>query len=133
MFLAIVDDDTHIAEGEARHNTSLQSGMDTFFNGRQVGFRKVHPYQFIGKLKITLRAGFDPQPDFAELARTAGLLLMAVHGVGFLGDAFTVGYLRLGGGKPHLELAFGAPDGHIDMLITHALQDGLTGGRFLIP
>ena len=63
----------------------------------------------------------------------AGLLLVAVLGAGILGDALAIGDLGLEGGQADLELGLGTPDGNIDMLVAHALQDGLAGGLLVVP
>ncbi len=70
---------------------------------------------------------------FGELARPASLLLVAVLRVPDLGDRLPVGYLGDLGLEPHLEFGLCLADGHVNMLIAHALEDGLIGAAFLMP
>ncbi len=71
--------------------------------------------------------------NFTELAGAAGLLLMAVLRRSLAGDTFAVGHFWLGGYQANLEFRLGAVDNHVDVLVAHALQDGLPGRLFVVP
>ena len=71
--------------------------------------------------------------DLAELARAASLFLVAVLGSRFAGDTFAVWDLRFVGGKSHLELGLCAVQGNVNVLVAHALQNGLVGDAVVVP
>ncbi len=122
VLLAIVDDDPDVAHRIAGERPLVQAGLDALFNRRQVGAREVHTHQLVGEFKIGTGQRFNAQMHFTELARAAGLLLVAVLGGGFLRDALAIGNLRLMRNKAYLEFRLGTMDGCIDVLIAHALE-----------
>ncbi|OAV74059.1 hypothetical protein Barb7_02497 [Bacteroidales bacterium Barb7] len=63
--------------------------------------------------------------DFAELPCTAGLLLVAVVGAGYLGDGFAVGYLRLEVFNGNLVVVFDAPFEGAEVKLALSGEDGL--------
>ncbi len=133
MLLAVEHDYLHVVHRITRERALLHGGFDSFFDRRQIRAGKVHAHEFVGKFKVRVGQRLDPQVDFAELARAARLLFVTVHGRAFARDAFAVRHLRLVGRQPDLELGLGAVQRHVNMLVAHALQDGLTRGFFVVP
>jgi len=70
---------------------------------------------------------------FRKLSRAAGLFLVAVLRKSIAGDGFAIWHARLFGEQAGLEFSFSLADRNVDMLVTHALQDGLVGAGLLVP
>ena len=69
----------------------------------------------------------DAQVDLAELAAAAGLLLVAVVGLGLGRDRLAVGDLRLLGDDFQVEAALEPVLDHVQVQLAHAGDDHLLG------
>ncbi len=69
---------------------------------------------------------FEIDPDFGELAGTAGLLLVRVLFGHFSGDGFAIGHLRLAHDAFDTELGSHTVERDFQMQLAHAAQNGLT-------
>ncbi len=72
----------------------------------------------------------EGDPHFRELARAAGLLLVDVLFIDLARDGLAVGHLRLAHGAFNTKLGAHAVQGHLEVQLTHAPQNGLA--RFAI-
>ena len=79
------------------------------------------------------RQRLEAQPHVAVLPAAAALLLVAILTTGFACNSFTIWNTRLMNDKPHLKFSLSAVQCHINMLVTHALQNSLMRDGIVLP
>ena len=67
MFLAVIHNDFDVAHRVTCKGAMRHGRRNAFFDGRQIGFGKIHTDQFIGKFKIGSGQWFDAQMHFTKL------------------------------------------------------------------
>ena len=132
MFLAIEDHGLHVHHRETGDHALRQHGLYALVDGGQegTGDRTAEDLRFV--LVAVAGVGFQAQADFGELARAAGLFLVAVGRLAAARDGLLVGHA----GHPRVEVdpqAFRPADGQVHVRLAHALQNRLARVAVVAP
>ncbi len=133
MFLSVENFNAETRSRITGDDTCFHDAFNAFFDRGHVAVGNGAAEHFVLKFVIAFCQRHNTQMDFTKLTRTAGLLFMAIHCSSIFRDGFLVRYFGGLDQQVDLELGFSAADGHIDVLVTHALQNGLQGGSLVEP
>src|SRR5215210_2141963 len=133
MFLAVIHNHAYIVHRIPSKSAAFHRGFDAFFNRRQIGLREIHTDELIREFEIALMIWLNAQMDFPKLTRATRLFLVTVLPTGLASDAFAIGDPWLMRNQPHLEFHLSPMDSHINMLVSHTLQDRLMCNGIVLP
>src|SRR6185369_16220657 len=124
----VVDGDLEIDHGVAGQVSIGGSVHNALFHSRNEILGDRTSKNFIGELEIAAtRERFHLDPAIAELAMTAGLLLVASLNVGPAANGFAIGDLRRFEGDVHAVAFFQAADDNFHVLLSAAGEKELAG------
>ena len=133
VFLTVRYGHLYLFYGMPREHAPHHDLLHALFYGRHEAGRNAAPDDFAYKLEFGAFMRLDPHVNLGELSRSAGLLLVAILRTSDLGNGLPIGNLRYLHLKSDLEFRLGLPDGDVDVLIAHSLQDGLVCAGLLVP
>jgi hypothetical protein len=131
--LAVVDRHAHVLQRIAGDGAFVQHLAHALLDGRDELVRDAAADGLVDELEArALLARLDAQPDLAELAGAAGLLLVPVVALGLGGDGLAVGDARRVGLDVDVELLGEPAHQHLEVQLAEAAHDGLVGGGVVL-
>ena len=133
MVLAVVHDDAHVLQRVARDRAFAQHLAHSFFyrGNELVGNRAAH--DLVDELEArAARERLDLEVHLAELARAAGLLLVAAMAFGRARDGLAIRNARRVRLDVHAVPLGHALEHHAQVQLAHAVEHGLVHARVML-